>query len=247
LETKVGLNLEEIQRRLLETLRERVQNGELTERGLARSAGISQPHVHNVLKGVRNLSLELIDLVLKSLDCSVLDLCTLEELTGKLQRVCAVPEPMFDLPFIYSIIGPGQSWADGVDWQDRNPVPCAVGGMGQNLVLARLSTDIDMRHSTVGNNIAVLDLSEFQGYSSDTVYVIDRGYDAVLRHIRPGFAKVYLVADANLEYPERWEAVSTRLGTASVVRARVCWFGKETNTAEPAAMAAAGQNRPPVR
>jgi hypothetical protein len=32
-------------------LRERVMNGEISERRLAQLTGISQPHMHNVLKG----------------------------------------------------------------------------------------------------------------------------------------------------------------------------------------------------
>ena len=36
---------------LVAVLRARVRNGELTERGLARLVGVSQPHIHNVLKG----------------------------------------------------------------------------------------------------------------------------------------------------------------------------------------------------
>ena len=53
--------------KLLAYVRNEVRNGELTERGFARRIGISQPHAHNVLKGVRTLSPEVFDLVLKYL------------------------------------------------------------------------------------------------------------------------------------------------------------------------------------
>jgi antitoxin component HigA of HigAB toxin-antitoxin module len=49
-------------------LRKRIHSGELTERSLARITGISQPHMHNVLKGKRLLSLEKADRIL--LTCS---------------------------------------------------------------------------------------------------------------------------------------------------------------------------------
>ena len=45
------MNYEDAQAKLLARVRDRLHNGELTERGLARQIGISQPHVHNVLKG----------------------------------------------------------------------------------------------------------------------------------------------------------------------------------------------------
>ena len=53
--------------KLLAYVRNEVRNGELTERRFARIMGISQPHAHNVLKGVRNLSPEVFDLMLKYL------------------------------------------------------------------------------------------------------------------------------------------------------------------------------------
>lgn len=62
------------QLRLIAYVRERIRNGELTERGFARQIGISQPHAHNVLKGIRNLSPEVLDTILKHFRLSLLDL-----------------------------------------------------------------------------------------------------------------------------------------------------------------------------
>ena len=47
-----------------ELLREKVKNGYLTERGMARAIGVSQPHLHNILKGIRTLPPELADQLL---------------------------------------------------------------------------------------------------------------------------------------------------------------------------------------
>jgi transcriptional regulator with XRE-family HTH domain len=60
--------------RLFCELRESIRSGGVTERGLARMAGVSQPHLHNVLKGKRFFSLEKADQVLRSLGMDVLDL-----------------------------------------------------------------------------------------------------------------------------------------------------------------------------
>jgi predicted transcriptional regulator len=60
--------------RLVSEARLRINNGELTERRLARVAGLSQPHVHNVLKGARVLSPEAADRILRALDLCVEDL-----------------------------------------------------------------------------------------------------------------------------------------------------------------------------
>jgi hypothetical protein len=63
-----------LQRRLIHALRSRIGNGLLTERGLARSAGVSQPHMHHILKGVRTLSPEIADRILLALELTVMDL-----------------------------------------------------------------------------------------------------------------------------------------------------------------------------
>ncbi len=65
--------------RIVRYLNGRIRDGELTERGLARATGVSQPHMHNVLKGARVLSPELADQVLERLGMSVLDVFEAED------------------------------------------------------------------------------------------------------------------------------------------------------------------------
>ena len=67
------MNFHEQQRRLIAHLRALVRSGDATERGLARLTGVSQPHMHNVLKGKRLLSLEMADQVLAQLHLDLLD------------------------------------------------------------------------------------------------------------------------------------------------------------------------------
>jgi len=66
---------------LIHHLNQSLQTGEITERGLARRVGISQPHIHNVLKGKRLLSWESADALLRELDLSLLDLVSRDENT----------------------------------------------------------------------------------------------------------------------------------------------------------------------
>lgn len=68
------MNFWELERRLLADIRERVRRGDLTERGLARLAGVSQPHIHNVLKGKRDLSIDTADAILSALGIDLADL-----------------------------------------------------------------------------------------------------------------------------------------------------------------------------
>lgn len=60
---------------LLDSLRQcvslRLASGEWTERGLARQAGISPSHLHNVLCGFRTMTPEVADRLLATLGLSV--------------------------------------------------------------------------------------------------------------------------------------------------------------------------------
>lgn len=55
-------------------LSRKICNGEMTERGLARRIGISQAHMNNVLKGVRTLTPEIADRILRELGLQAEDL-----------------------------------------------------------------------------------------------------------------------------------------------------------------------------
>jgi hypothetical protein len=80
------MTFHDLQQRLLEELRQRVRSGAATERGLALHTGISQPHLHNVLKGKRILSLEKADEVLGRLQIDIFHLIEPEELRESIRR-----------------------------------------------------------------------------------------------------------------------------------------------------------------
>ena len=64
----------ELERRLVNHMRELVRCGEWTERRLALLTGLSQPHIHNVLKGRRSLSRDSGDVILHALHLDLRDL-----------------------------------------------------------------------------------------------------------------------------------------------------------------------------
>ncbi|HXS95877.1 MAG TPA: hypothetical protein VN736_14830 [Candidatus Limnocylindrales bacterium] len=74
------MSFEELQRRLVLHLIVRVKSGELTERSLARMTRVSQPHMHNVLKGKRSFSMHMADSILRELRMDIFDLLDPAEL-----------------------------------------------------------------------------------------------------------------------------------------------------------------------
>ena len=80
------MNFREQHRRLVAHLHALVRSGDATERGLARVTGVSQPHMHNVLKGKRLLSMDMADQVLARLHLDLLDFIEPGELLERQRR-----------------------------------------------------------------------------------------------------------------------------------------------------------------
>lgn len=74
------LDFQQLHRRLTLLLLQKVRRGDLTERGIARITGVSQPHIHNVLKGKREFSVRTADTILRELKVDLLDLVDRREL-----------------------------------------------------------------------------------------------------------------------------------------------------------------------
>ena len=68
------MTFKDLHSRLIHHLNQCVRRGEFTERGVAQRAGISQPHLHNVLKGKRLLSWQTADALLRELHLDLIDL-----------------------------------------------------------------------------------------------------------------------------------------------------------------------------
>ena len=66
------MGVQELLSLILDTVRARLRNGEFTERALARRVGVSQAHLHNVLKGARALTPAQADRICGELGISVL-------------------------------------------------------------------------------------------------------------------------------------------------------------------------------
>src|SRR5690242_17249068 len=96
--------------RLVGHLRAMVRNGQLTERRLARLTGVSQPHLHNVLKGVRELSAQMADQVVTQLRLSAFDLLADSEL-GAAPHANA-RERYVEVPLLAGRLGPGHAFPD---------------------------------------------------------------------------------------------------------------------------------------
>jgi len=229
------LTFREAQLKLLAYVVDRIHNGELTERGFARLIGISQPHAHNVLKGVRNLSPEIFDSILKYFHLSMLDLAPVEEVEANLKKRIQ-PTRLADAPFLDSPIGPGIPWPEGTNWRRSYPLPFPALRAQPGLVMAELAVDPYMNETLAGPDIALLDTSDpaRSDISPLGLYVVHRRGEAVIRHIRPSSRGFYLLTDSTLDTPALWEHLSVSAAEFTLmVKARVRWIGRERDRNRP--------------
>jgi transcriptional regulator with XRE-family HTH domain len=221
-----ALTFRSAQDRLLAQLRTRLRNGEITERALAHRLGVSQPHINNVLRGRRKLSHELADSILKILHYSLLDLHELEGQRHLSERVPA--GALVDIEVLKCRIGPGQNWSTVRDAGSRYRAPCALNGVAQCAVLGRLAPDHRMARVLCGCDIALLDTSISARLTDSpmSVFIVQRGPEAILRWIRGGFRSLYLADESTLNCPMDWERVPIREDQRlEVVKGRVLWIG----------------------
>ena len=80
--SRTTVNFHTLRTRLVAAVKARMQNGEFTERGLAKILGVSQPHMHNVLKGARTLQWDLADRLIADLAINLMDLWNDENLAA---------------------------------------------------------------------------------------------------------------------------------------------------------------------
>ncbi len=223
------MTFQDARRTLLAYVRDEVRNGELTERSLARRVGISQPHAHNVLKGVRTLSPVVFDLILKYLQLSLLDLAPIEEISAQIERR-RTRQRVAEVAFIPGPIGPGRPWMAGVNWRKSFPLPFPAATVPAGLVMAKLAADPTMIPTLASYDIALLDTSRQSrsAISPQGLYAIEHGGEAVLRYMRASAHGYYLVTDDHLDQPVAWELIrlsGAQLGAA--IKARVLWLGRE--------------------
>jgi len=210
----------DLRRRLLSRIRVQVRNGEVTERRLARRAGLSQPHVHHLLKGIRSLTANSADALLEGCGISVLDLLTENERADIYQLEAASRQPRTGVKLLAEPVGEGSSWSGEPEYAATIQVACrALWGAGEPLaVLARADPEME-----APQRVLLIDraLGPRLFPESRTLYVVTHGRDTLVRWVRLGLRHVYFLSAIDRNRPDRWMRQPLPRDLSSIIHARV--------------------------
>jgi len=219
-----------IHARLLEQLRRRVRNGELTERGLARITGISQPHIHNVLKGAKTLSPELADVILAQLRIPLLELFTRDELSHWLAHTNPHKEQRLQpVPVLSGLLGLNQPIPRKGPHREVHTVPYHLTETVTEPLVACLAADPEMDPLFSDRDMVLLDQSETARslFQSEGYYIVRTVDGPCVRALQRSGNSILLITERNRDEAEKWARIE--LGGANIldiVLARVVWLNR---------------------
>lgn len=220
---------EDLQSRLIAAVKVRLQNGELTERRLAHLTGISQPHVHNVLKGARILSPGVADRILRRLRISLVDLFHKQELHERLCPNCSEHGHYREVPVLEGWLGPGLPLPRMANRAECYPFPRSYLAALEDPVVARLAADRRMTGVLREHDLVLLDHSahRWTRLKSEALYVVNREGEGIVRMVRLIDQKLFLVAEDSIQHPRRWEEIPLAgRHVMDIVSATVVWIGR---------------------
>lgn len=224
----MSVNFEVLYQRVLDHLRHRVQNGELTERGLSRHLGVSQPHMHNVLKGVRILTQDLADEILRYLGMSILDFVKDEEIGLLLKGNRQIGKGEIALPVLKGWLGPGRPFPDREPVEGWVIVPSSGMERVRDPALVFLAPETGLESSLPGAVVALLDfdLESAQARRRSLWCALSLPSGGFLRHVAFAGSSLRVVYQRRIwcaleELPGFEEQISR-----SAARAAVLWVGR---------------------
>jgi hypothetical protein len=215
------VSFQSLQDRLLEIARERIRSGVFTERKLARLCGLSQPHMHNVLKRVRAPSLASADRLMQALELRISDLLW--------QRGSEEDLGVQAVPMLRSRIGPGSQASFD---QLRGYIPLAETLLEDlvNPLAARLAADLVLPKSLIAHDLVLLDQNpNLRAHPKPNgLWVVSESGDMRVRYLRFRGGRLFIGNEANVAEPHLWRGISLQgRNILDIVRARVCWVGRE--------------------
>ncbi|MBE0660609.1 MAG: helix-turn-helix transcriptional regulator [Bryobacteraceae bacterium] len=219
-----------MQRRMVAYIRGLMADGELTERGLARMVGVSQPHIHNVLKGARSLSPEIGDQISGVLGISLLELAESSELAGVLEDRIAADADFRVVRSAAGQISPYQRFPDLTAAERWVRVPASAVAGVERPVLTGFHADSELAPCFRGATHIMLEVNETArlAVNERCWYALRWGGSGYMRQVRrEGGALVVLGQRTWQQVPIPDRIPLGDVPALAVIRARVVWCGPD--------------------
>jgi len=193
-----------LQMRLVSHVRAQVRNGELSERGLARITGISQPHIHNVLKGTRLLSLDMADRILQRMRINLRDLLTASEAGATPSREPGDAGECRTVALLDGWIGREHPYPQAAG-RERYPFPAAAVEPLELPIAARLAPDSQRAPIFSGRGVVLLDraVEARQDSDEESYFALKLSEGGTIGMVRRARRPLYLW----VRYAEEWRSI----------------------------------------
>jgi len=219
--TSSRISISELLGRVIGMARQAVQAGEISERALARRAGLSQPHLHNALKGVRALSPAAADQLMRALDVAVPQLLWLGP-------DLAAPE-IRAVPLLQDRIGPGSD-ASFSAFRGYLPFSASLVDPLEDPVAAYLAADLALPSEFRFGDLVLLDCNASRRILPEpgSCWVVADNAGLRVRYVRRNGGTLELGTASNPAGVRVWRTVSLHgRDILEIVRARIVWIGRE--------------------
>lgn len=216
------LYIRELCQRLTELARDRVQSGEVSERRLAKLSTISQPHLHNVLKGIRILSPEAADRLMRAMDI------TIPQILWSGGGVDATG--IGAVPLLRARIGPGSTASFDV-FRGYMPLPVGLTSSLTDPVMAYLAADLALPAEYRAGDLALLDTNSAlrREPAARSGFIVAENAGLRVRYVRR--VRSGLEVASQPEFAGDWQTISLQgRDILDIVRARIVWIGREMET-----------------
>ncbi len=209
--------------RLTELARQRVRAGEVSERELARRAAISQPHMHNVLKGIRILSPEAADRLMRALNVTIPQVLWLGA-GADAADVAAVPH-------LRHRIGPGVA-ASFASFRGYIPFPSRLIAPLSQALSANLSADLALPSDFRAGDLVLIDQNPALRVllAPTSCWVVADSAGLRVRYLRRARGHLSYASHPDSSDAD-WQPISLQgRNILDIVRARIVWIGRELET-----------------
>jgi transcriptional regulator with XRE-family HTH domain len=221
----------DIEERLLDNLRARVKRREISERRLALSSGFSQPHVHNVLKGARQLTSEVADRLMERLGLDIEGLFETSELERVLPHREFKDSPFREVPMLKGRIAAGQPFPVDVRYAGTRAFTAEFLKQFVRPVLVKAgATEVSMLPTIQPNDLLLIDQSEEKRRQPvfGKIYALNLDEGGTTKHCEVVNGELVIVPE-NMQqrgFSPRTISLEER-NILDIVRGVVVWIGRE--------------------